>query len=88
MTHSAQLERVREFVHRTFTRLAGSSPSEVRESILVHDGQYCGRRFSSDLIQAVWFVEENELKFCGQDGTVLKVAVADMATERRRRTAA
>jgi hypothetical protein len=88
MTHSSQLERIRQFVQHTFGQLAGESSPSVRETILVRDGQYCGRRFSTETLHAVWFVEENELKFYGQDGSVLKVAVADVATDKSRRTAA
>jgi hypothetical protein len=88
MTHSAQLERIRQFVQHTFERLDSASSCSVRESVLVRDGQYCGRRFLTDTLQAVWFVEENELKFYGEDGSLLRVAVADAVSDQTHRAAA
>ena len=88
MTHSPQLERIRQFVQQTFGQLTGETSPAVRESILVQDGQYCGRRFSSDKMQAVWFVEEGELKFYGEDGAVVKVAGTEAVVERAKRAAA
>lgn len=88
MNHSAQLERIRHFVQVTLEQLAGTSHATLRESILVRDGQYCGRRFLLDSLQAVWFLEENELKFYGKDGAVLKVLAADGVPTRHRRAAA
>jgi hypothetical protein len=88
MNHSAQLERIRQFVQETFEQLAGISDATFRESILVRDGQYCGRRFLRDSLQAVWFVEENELKFYGKDGAMLKVVAADGVPSQHRRAAA
>jgi hypothetical protein len=88
MNHSAKLERIRRFVRQTFSDLAADAPSPIRESILVQNGHYCGRRFSGDKIHAVWFVEEGELKFYGADGSVLKVTTADVDAEQRGRAAA
>ncbi len=88
MTHSAQLERIRQFVQQTFGQLAGDKSPSVRESILVHDGHYCGRRFSTDKLQAVWVVEEGELQFYGEDGSVVNVAGSDAVIEPAKRSAA
>ena len=88
MTHSEQLERIRHFVQETFGRLAGGATAPFHESILVSDGHYCGRRFSTDKLQAVWFVEEGELKFYGEDGSVVSVDGTQFAMERAQRSAA
>jgi hypothetical protein len=77
MSHSLQLERIRHFVQQTFVQFSADASSNVRETILVQNGYYCGRRFTCNELQAVWFVEEGELKFYGPDGTVLKVTETD-----------
>ena len=88
MSHSVQLERIRHFVQQTFLQLSADAPSSIRETILVQNGYYCGRRFTGDDLHAVWFVEEGELKFYGPDGTVLKVTKADAITRDEGRAAA
>lgn len=54
----------------------GVDPQDMSESILIRDGYYCGRRFQLDGLQAVWFVEENELKVYNADGSLLLVTEA------------
>ena len=44
-----------------------------RESLLLRDGLYCGRRFEAEGGHALWFVEEDQLKIFGPDGRVLQV---------------
>lgn len=41
-----------------------------RESLLIRDEFYCGRRFHTDLYDAVWFIEEDELKIFRADGSL------------------
>ncbi len=41
--------------------------------MLIRDGFFCGRRFVSDGLEAVWFIEENEVKFYDRDGKVVQV---------------
>lgn len=50
-----------------------SVPSIVRESILIRNEFFCGRRFFTSEHSAVWFVEEDELKIFHQDGSLLCV---------------
>lgn len=71
MTHHAtQMLEIRALVEQTFLGLGAAPDSTPLESILVRDGYYCGRRFDCDGMQAVWFAEENEIKFYGRDGRV------------------
>ena len=77
MSHSVQLERIRRFVLRTFLQYGADDSCSVGETILVQNGYYCGRRFTCNELHAVWFVEEGELKFYGEDGTVFKVIATD-----------
>jgi hypothetical protein len=34
---------------------------------------YCGRRFQADGLQAIWFIEEDQLKIYAKDGSVARV---------------
>lgn len=71
-------EKVRGLIRETFGRL-GVAADDVRETILIRDGYYCGRRYECDGLQAIWFIEENQLKFHSQDGRVLEVRSAGEA---------
>ena len=48
----------------------------LAESILIRDGHYCGRRFESGGMSAVWFIEENQIKFFGKEGALHSVVDA------------
>ena len=72
--HGVQLvERVRSIVHQTFAELGSSAELVPSEAMLIRDGFFCGRRFVAEGLEAVWFVEENEIKFYDSDGAVLQV---------------
>lgn len=72
--HHAQLtESIRRRVAAAFARLGAGQDAELRESILIRDGAYCGRRFDGPLGHAIWFVEEDQLKFYRLDGSVARV---------------
>jgi hypothetical protein len=72
--HHAQLtDNVRRLVTHAFAELGTPPHSELRETILIRDGGYCGRRFETDEAAAIWFVEENQLKLFRGDGTLARV---------------
>ena len=73
MQHAQLTDEVRRLVARTFADLGISDPDQVEESILIRDGNYCGRRFEAEFAVAVWFVEENEIKFYRADGNVTRI---------------
>lgn len=75
MAHAQITETVRQLVAETFTELGLADAHEVRETILVRGGAYCGRRFETPDAHAVWFVEENQLKFYCGDGSVARVVM-------------
>lgn len=50
-----------------------STPSIVRESILMRNEFFCGRRFFTPEHYAIWFIEEDELKIYHQSGSLLGV---------------
>lgn len=72
MQNSQLTETVRYLVGQAFTELGSQSP-DWRETILIRDGSYCGRRFEGDAGAAIWFVEEDQIKIYRQDGAVARV---------------
>ena len=73
------LQRVRSVIRETFTEFGASPDEGWSESMLIRDGFFCGRRFKCAGLQAVWFMEEQEVKFFDRDGGVVRVL--DLATE-------
>lgn len=86
MIHEQQTDRVRQLVSRTFADL-GLSAGELRETILIREGHYCGRRFEIAEASAVWFVEENEIKIYRAGSAVAQVPAASAGQESRRMAA-
>ncbi|MFO0922182.1 MAG: hypothetical protein U0905_06800 [Pirellulales bacterium] len=43
----------------------------VRETILIQNGYYCGRKYQSEGHTLVWFVEEDQLKMYGPNGALM-----------------
>jgi hypothetical protein len=73
MHHAHVTEAVRRRVAEIFAQHGNDPPQELRETILVSDGAYCGRRFDAPHGHAIWFVEEDQLKFYHPDGSVAEV---------------
>lgn len=71
MQHAHLLDRVRETVKTAFVTQGLASLDDFCETILIRDGFYCGRSFTCGGLRAVWFVEENVLKFFSQDNGLL-----------------
>jgi hypothetical protein len=80
-------EYVRNLVTQTFAQL-GAGDEELRETILIRDGNYCGRRFESARGVAVWFVEESQIKLYSADGSLVRVMEAQAAPPLELRRAA
>lgn len=77
MPHATLLGLIRQHVHDVFSKRCTDSPDEVCETILIRDGFYCGRRFSLGRLRAVWFLEEQVVKFYGEDGEFSSVSHVD-----------
>jgi hypothetical protein len=73
MRDASVTERVRSLVSQAFAQLGQAECEPMRETILIRDGYYCGRRFETDAAVAVWFVEENQVKVYQADGTLAQV---------------
>src|SRR6056297_524232 len=72
MTNSQRLAVVREgflaWIHtRDHSPAATDGGLPLRESVLIRDGFFCGRRMETDAYRAVWFIEEDELKIHQRD---------------------
>lgn len=72
MHHAVLTQRVRQLVAETFCQLGLPNGETFEESILIRAGHYCGRRFTTDGGHAVWFAEENVLKFYTPSGTSIR----------------
>jgi hypothetical protein len=59
-----------------------AAEARMRETILIMQGHYCGRRFSIDGYSLTWFLEEDQIKLVGPDGKVL-AATSSQAFIRR-----
>ncbi|HJN09666.1 MAG TPA: hypothetical protein QF564_13310 [Pirellulaceae bacterium] len=70
MQHTHQLEAIRDIVSSTFSEYSGAE-LECCETVLIRDGTYCGRCYTCDAIRAIWFAEENVVKFYGKEGQFL-----------------
>jgi hypothetical protein len=66
-------DRVRQSVSATLAELGCDSSVGVEEAILIRQGVYCGRRFRCPGGYAVWFVEENQIKYYGAEGRLERV---------------
>ncbi len=51
--------------------------SDLRETILIRDGLFCGRKFQAQGYSVVWFMEENEIKFFGPTGQLLRATTPE-----------
>lgn len=76
MSHSELVEAIREVVRSCFAELAPDRQVTLTEHILIRDNMYCGRRFRSKDLQAVWFIEEDEIKIYGPEHSVVRVLCA------------
>ena len=81
MPHSETLGAIRDLVRRSFAALGAEHGIQLSEHILIRDDLYCGRRFRCADLQAVWFIEEDQIKVYGRDGTVVRVLHASHVSE-------
>lgn len=79
---------VRHSVQQHFAELNFGSSEHCQETILIRGGNYCGRRFVAPQGHAIWFVEEDQLKFFDAGGRVVRVLDQVSASDRALRAAA
>jgi len=73
MHHAELTESVRRLIADAFNQMRLSDGDAPRESLLIRDGAYCGRRFEAQGGHALWFFEEDQIKVFGAAGRVLRV---------------
>ncbi len=89
MQEKSRPEKIRQYIGESLVRLGARPDAAQRDALLIRRGVYCGHRISRDRYQAVWFVEENEIKFFAPDGRLLESCVAsDVAHSDHQRHAA
>ena len=71
MQREAVMDRVRAGIQRVLTELGKRESEPLRETILIRDGHYCGRKFVGQAVTVVWFHEEGEVKFYDADRRLL-----------------
>lgn len=85
MDHLDYLEKLRRYVQATFEEL-GAEVTTLNETLLLRGGHYCGRRFRAGAHSAIWFSDENEVKFYTPEGGVARVlrpsVLADLESKR------
>jgi hypothetical protein len=79
-------EAVRQTI-RAELAAQGCDLETLQETILIRGGMYCGRRFQGSHGSAVWFVEENQIKYYGPDGALLHSTAAPSVARPKRRAA-
>lgn len=70
MQHLQLTMHVRTIINDKFRQMGVSDGTVATESMLMQDGFFCGRRFLCEHLQAVWFFEDNQIRFYDQDGNV------------------
>ena len=75
MTNSQRLQTIR---NRLLTWIAASTDDHriekvIRETVLIRDDFFVGRRFYTEAHSAVWFIEEDKLKIFDTDNQLLCV---------------
>lgn len=87
MPHAELTQHVRRLVAEAFARAGMAQASEFSESILIKGGNYCGRRFVGSGGHAIWFVEENQVKFYTAEGCLTNVISTTIPAPAMRRAA-
>lgn len=88
MQHAHLVERVRQVVKEAFAERGVVSFEELCETILIREGYYCGRCFTCGEYRAVWFLEENIIKFFCRESGLLFSCSAEVAESATRSVAA
>jgi hypothetical protein len=66
-------ESIRDLVRRTLHDMGLADADPIGESLLTLAGYYVGREFKFTGVRAVWMASQEQVKFYGDDGRVLRV---------------
>ena len=70
------VERIRQAIAWQLGGLGVRDSSSLHETILIHNGLFCGRKFQCEEYEVVWFLEEDEIKFFSPCGDLLRSTTA------------
>ena len=64
-------QSIRTALARRLELPSETADEQIRETLLVRGGMYCGRRFTVHGHILTWFAEENEVKLMGPNGRLV-----------------
>lgn len=64
---------IRQLVQQQFQAMSAEQDGIRGEAVLIRGGEYCGHRYQGERMSAVWFREEDQLKFYDETGSVVRV---------------
>lgn len=70
MEATSRTSLIRQYIATRLESLGALADSNLKESLLMQNGTYCGHRFQRDDLHAVWFVDEDQIKFFHADGSL------------------
>ena len=76
MNTETPVERIRQAIAWQLEHLGVQEIDSIHETILIHNGMFCGRKFECEDYQVVWFIEEDEIKFFSPVGDLLRATSA------------
>jgi hypothetical protein len=71
--HSKRPREIRQLVQQQFAELSPTCGPIRDERLLIRGGEYCGHRYRTDELAAVWFLEEDQIKVYDRSGQVKAV---------------
>jgi hypothetical protein len=82
--HSKRPCEIRQLVQQQFAEHSPACGPIREETLLIRDGQYCGHRYRTEDLTAVWFLEEDQIKMYDRNGRVIAVVCpSEILFERR-----
>lgn len=76
MINETPVEKTRRAISNHLEMLGANNAESLHETMLIHNGLFCGRKFKCDEYEVVWFLEEDEIKFFSPVGELLKACSA------------
>ena len=76
MSNETPVERIRQVIAWQLGRLGVREIDSMHETMLIHNGLFCGRKFQCEEHEVVWFLEEDEIKFFSPLGELLLASSA------------
>jgi hypothetical protein len=83
MQHAELTELVRQLILKSFGELNVEDEEGLHETILIRGGFYCGRRFKIECHEAIWFIEEKQIKFYGDASELQNIDLTEHVDTRK-----